>query len=314
MSELLTIDSLSVRDERHIILSGFSLKVARGEKVALVGESGSGKTMSLRSLLHILPSDVEITSGSITFNGTDVLGCSARERRERLYSRIGFVAQNTTESLHPLMKVSTQLCDAYRQRHKAGRKEAAARARELLVSTGMKDADRVLSSRAGQLSGGMRQRVNIASAMMDDIDLLIADEPTSALDAHVRRQIEQLYARLSDTKQFAMLVISHDLSFVRSLADRVYVMYAGKLVEEGLCEEIFSSPAHPYTRALISLGNIVRKNKDEDLDCLGDYVRPVSRDNASCAFAGRCRKSRDECTRAVSYRKLSETHFVRCNL
>ena len=162
MSELLTIDSLSVRDERHIILSGFSLKVARGEKVALVGESGSGKTMSLRSLLHILPSDVEVTSGSITFNGTDVLGCRARERRERLYSRIGFVAQNTTESLHPLMKVSTQLCDAYRQRHKAGRKEAAARARELLVSTGMQDADRVRSSRAGQLSGGMRQRVNIA--------------------------------------------------------------------------------------------------------------------------------------------------------
>ena len=314
MGEVLRMEDLMVRDRRHVIITGLDLRVEEGERVALVGESGCGKTMSLRTILDQLPADCEAYQGQVLFRGQSLLGMDGKERRAVLFSHVGFVAQNTTESLHPLMKVSTQLCDAYRQRHKAGRKEAAARARELLVSTGMKDADRVLSSRAGQLSGGMRQRVNIASAMMDDIDLLIADEPTSALDAHVRRQIEQLYARLSDTKQFAMLVISHDLSFVRSLADRVYVMYAGKLVEEGLCEEIFSSPAHPYTRALISLGNIVRKNKDEDLDCLGDYVRPVSRDNASCAFAGRCRESRDECARAVSYRKLSETHFVRCNL
>ena len=315
MSELLSFRSLYARDERHAILAGLSLHVNRGETVAIVGESGCGKTMSIGALLSILPDDVLITSGSIIFDGEDVLKYSGKERMARLYSRIGFVPQNTSDSLYPLMTVSKVMTDAYVRSHPdAGRKHAAEKAAILLSSLGIEDAERVLSLYPFQLSGGMKQRINIASALMDDIDLLVADEPTSALDIHIRRQIESLYASLSGREGLAMLVVSHDLSFVRSIADRVYVMYAGRIIEEGLCDEIFSDPAHPYTKALMTLGTMRARDREHDLPEFGRPSSDIDRESPACAFLPRCSCRKDQCAGPVGYACISDTHFVRCVL
>lgn len=315
MAELLSFRSLYASDERHAILAGLTLHVDRSETVAIVGESGCGKTMSIGALLDILPDDVSITAGSIVFDGEDVLSYSGKERKARLYSRIGFVPQNTSDSLYPLMTVADVMTDAYTHNHPdAGRRQAREKAAMLLSSLGIEDAGRVLSLYPFQLSGGMKQRVNIAAALMDDIDLLVADEPTSALDIHIRRQIETLYASLADRDGLSMLIVSHDLGFVRSVADRIYVMYAGRIIEEGLCDEIFSDPVHPYTKSLIALGSMNARDRNLDLPELGYSNSVPDRNSPSCAFLSRCSCRRDSCSCSVEYFRLSETHFVRCVL
>ncbi len=314
MSDILSIDSLYVEDKSTVILAGVSLRVREGERVALVGESGCGKTMTLRTLLHILPDDVRIRSGSLLFKGTDVLSLNGRKRRDLLYRQLGFVGQNTSENLHPLLKAGRQLTDFYREIHKCSKKEAMARAEKLLASLALDDTSRILSSCPGELSGGMRQRVGIAIALMNETGFLIADEPTSALDASAREQTEELYLKIAQETHMAMLLVSHDLSFVRRLADRVYVMYAGKIVEEGLADEVFSSPCHPYTKALIALSDIRNKSRDEDLDELGGYVPREGRDGLCCAFFSRCAYSCAGCGKPLEYRKVSATHHVRCVL
>ena len=315
MAELLSFRSLSAEDERHTILAGLSLHVDKGETVALVGESGCGKTMSIGALFGILPDDVEVTGGSILFDGEDVLLYNGKGRRDKLYRRAGFVPQNTTDSLYPLMPVSKVMTDAYVHNHpEIGRKAAVERAAALLSSLGIEDAKRVLSLYPFQLSGGMKQRVNIASALMDDIELLVADEPTSALDIHIRRQIETLYASLSGREGLSMLVVSHDLGFVHSIADRVYVMYAGRIIEEGKCNEIFSAPVHPYTKALIELGTMKARDRALDLPELGRLASAVDRDSPACAFLPRCCCRKESCAVSVEYACLSDTHFVRCVL
>ena len=315
MAELLSFRSLYARDERHTILAGLSLHVGRGETVALVGESGCGKTMSIGSLLDLLPDDVSVTAGSVLFNGHDVLSYSGRERDEKLYSHVGFVPQNTSDSLFPLMTVAKGMTDAYIRRHpETGRKAALKRAEALLSSLGIDDAGRVLSLYPFQLSGGMKQRINIASALMDDIELLVADEPTSALDIHIRRQIETLYTSLAGRNGLSMLIVSHDLGFVRSIADRIYVMYAGRIVEEGTCREIFSDPIHPYTKSLIALGTMWKRDREHDLPELSGPASVPDRESPACAFFPRCPFHCGSCSRAVEYRAISNTHSVRCVL
>ncbi len=312
MAELLSFRSLYARDERHTILAGLSLDIQEGEKVVLVGESGCGKTMSTGALLHLLPDDVSVTSGSVLFEGTDVLGCSRRQLDE-IYRKIGYVPQNTSDSLHPLLRVSQSMTDAYVSRHGTGRSAACARAAQILSSLGIDDPQRVLRLYPSQLSGGMKQRINIAMALMDDISLLVADEPTSALDIHIRRQIEELYISLAGRKGLAMLVISHDMDFVKRIADRVYVMYAGRIVEEGSADEIFSSPVHPYTRSLIALGRDRGKVRDILHGSGADGYVP-DRESPACAFFPRCPFRMTRCSENAGYRSVSETHRVRCVL
>ena len=315
MAELLSFRSLCAEDERHTILAGLSLHVDAGETVALVGESGCGKTMSMSALLGILPDDVEVTGGSIFFEGEDVLAYDGKKRRDRLYRHVGFVPQNTSDSLYPLTTVSKVMTDAYVHNHPGiGRKAAVERAAALLSSLGIEDAGRVLSLYPFQLSGGMKQRVNIAAALMDDIKLLVADEPTSALDIHIRRQIEALYASLAGRDRLSMFIISHDLGFVRSVADRVYVMYAGRIIEEGMCDEIFSAPVHPYTQSLIELESMNARDSNQDFPELVSSFSIPDRKSLSCAFLSRCSCRRDSCSCPVEYSRISETHFVRCVL
>lgn len=195
MGEVLRMEDLMVRDRRHVIITGLDLRVEEGERVALVGESGCGKTMSLRTILDQLPADCEAYQGQVLFRGQSLLGMDGKERRAVLFSHVGFVAQNTSACLHPSLKVSRQMYDCYRVQHpKARKEEALERSRSLLVRLGMSDVDRVLSSYPGQLSGGMRQRVSIALALLDDKDLLIADMPTEGKSAE---ELETLFRRLT---------------------------------------------------------------------------------------------------------------------
>ena len=315
MNEIVRIDGLSVRDSRRYLLRDISLSLQLGSSLAFIGESGSGKTMTIKSILGILPDDTEVEKGKVTLFQSDILSISDKEKRRLLCENVGFVPQNTVNYLHPLLKISDQITDGYTRLHGRGsKKEALKIAGKLLESVGITDPERVLSSYPSLLSGGMKQRVNIASALMNDPSLLISDEPTSALDKVVQKQVAELYLDLRENSGMSLIVVSHDLVFVKKIADRVAVFYAGEIVEVGESDEIFSNPLHPYTKALISLSPSLVRDKSKPLKEIKGYITEKDRRNIGCPFASRCISARKECLESVEVKEVSETHFVRCVL
>lgn len=315
MNEIVRIDGLSVRDSRRYLLRDISLSLQLGSSLAFIGESGSGKTMTIKSILGILPDDTEVEKGKVTLFQSDILSISDKEKRRLLCENVGFVPQNTVNYLHPLLKISDQITDGYTRLHGRGsKKEALKIARTLLDSVGITDPERVLSSYPSLLSGGMKQRVNIASALMNHPSLLISDEPTSALDKVVQKQVAELYLDLRKNSLMSLIVVSHDLVFVKKIADRVAVFYAGEIVEVGESDEIFSNPLHPYTKALISLSPSLVRDKSKPLKEIKGYITEKDRRNIGCPFASRCISARKECLESVEVKEVSETHFVRCVL
>jgi microcin C transport system ATP-binding protein len=256
-ASLLSVRDLSVAF-RHgtaetLAVDGVSFEVGKGETVALVGESGSGKSVTALSVLKLLPYPAaRHPSGSIVFKGRELLSLPEREIREVRGNDITIIFQEPTTSLNPLHTIEQQIAEILLL-HK-GISGAAARARivELLDQVGIPDPQTRLGSYPHQLSGGQRQRVMIAMALANEPDLLIADEPTTALDVTVQAQILELLKELQRRLGMAMLFITHDLGIVRKIADRVCVMQRGKIVEQGAAEEVFTSPQHPYTRALLA--------------------------------------------------------------
>ena len=315
MNEIVRIDSLSVRDSRRYLLRDISLSLQLGSSLAFIGESGSGKTMTIKSILGILPDDIEVEKGKVTLFQSDMFSISDKEKRRLLCENVGFVPQNTVNYLHPLLKISDQITDGYTRLHGRGsKKEALKIAGKLLESVGITDPERVLSSYPSLLSGGMKQRVNIASALMNHPSLLISDEPTSALDKVVQKQVAELYLDLRKNSLMSLIVVSHDLVFVKKIADRVAVFYAGEIVEVGESDEIFSNPLHPYTKALISLSPSLVRDKSKPLKEIKGYITEKDRRNIGCPFASRCISARKECLESVEVKEVSETHFVRCVL
>ena len=315
MNEIVRIDSLSVRDSRRYLLRDISLSLQLGSSLAFIGESGSGKTMTIKSILGILPDDTEVEKGKVTLFQSDILSISDKEKRRLLCENVGFVPQNTVNYLHPLLKISDQITDGYTRLHGRGsKKEALKIAGKLLESVGITDPERVLSSYPSLLSGGMKQRVNIASALMNHPSLLISDEPTSALDKVVQKQVAELYLDLRKNSLMSLIVVSHDLVFVKKIADRVAVFYAGEIVEVGESDEIFSNPLHPYTKALISLSPSLVRDKSKPLKEIKGYITEKDRRNIGCPFASRCISASKECLESVEVKEVSETHFVRCVL
>ena len=315
MNEIVRIDSLSVRDSRRYLLRDISLSLQLGSSLAFIGESGSGKTMTIKSILGILPDDTEVEKGKVTLFQSDILSISDKEKRRLLCENVGFVPQNTVNYLHPLLKISDQITDGYTGLHGRGsKKEALEIAGKLLESVGITDPERVLSSYPSLLSGGMKQKVNIASALMNHPSLLISDEPTSALDKVVQKQVAELYLDLRKNSLMSLIVVSHDLVFVKKIADRVAVFYAGEIVEVGESDEIFSNPLHPYTKALISLSPSLVRDKSKPLKEIKGYITEKDRRNIGCPFASRCISARKECLESVEVKEVSETHFVRCVL
>ena len=312
--EVLRIKNLhvTVHDGAATALRGVSLGVRAGEIVGLVGESGSGKTLTCRAALGVLPPGVAATSGTITFAGQDVTDLPPR-RWERLHgSHIGAVFQDPASYLNPNLTVGSQLTEVLRVKRGLSRKQAHARAIELLAAVGLHQPARVFHQIPAELSGGMLQRVMIAIAISCDPELLIADEATTALDVTIQAEIIELIKDLRGQRGLAVLFVSHDLAVIRELCDRVVVFYAGEVVESGPVEEIIERPRHPYTQALLRVASVGDFHRRQ-LEVIPGQPPPVGAEITGCRFAGRCPVAVGACRAGdIALTRLGPAHEARC--
>ena len=231
---------------------GISFDLHRGETLAIVGESGSGKSVSIKAIMGILANNAIIEEGEILYNGKDLTKVKEDDFHEIRGKRIGLIFQDPLSALNPIMKIGKQITEVLRLNKKVTKEEAKEKALELMRAVGIPDVERRFEQYPFQFSGGMRQRIVIAIALAGDPEILICDEPTTALDVTVQAKILELINQIKEQKNLSVIFITHDLGVVANMADRVNVMYAGKIVETGTSEEIFFAPAHPYTWALLS--------------------------------------------------------------
>ena len=228
-----------------------SFAVGRGEVLGLVGESGSGKSMTGYSLMGLVDPPGRIVAGRLVLDGIDLRALSGDELRQMRGNRMAMIFQDPMMTLNPVLRIDVQMIEAILAHDRVSRASARARAREALVKVGIPSPDERLDAYPHQFSGGMRQRVAIAIALLNSPDLIIADEPTTALDVTIQGQILYEMQKLTRETGTALIWITHDLSVIAGLADRVCVMYAGRIVEEGSCEDVLGRPAHPYTQGLL---------------------------------------------------------------
>lgn len=256
MEPLVEIKNLSIRfpegNSTFEAVKGISFSIGKGEIVGVVGESGSGKSMSALALMGLLPKDAEIASGSLCFEGEDLVTMKPEKRRQLRGSKMAMVFQEPMTSLNPVLKIERQVGESLRIHTKLGNAEIHERVVRALSEVGLPDPEGLCGKYPHELSGGMRQRVMIAQAMINSPSLLIADEPTTALDCVVQAQILELLRKIHRTKGTSILFISHDLNVVRALCSRVIVVYKGEIVEEGKTEDVLLHPKHEYTRHLVA--------------------------------------------------------------
>lgn len=232
---------------------GITFDLKRGETVAIVGESGSGKSVSIKAIMGILAGNAVVDAGTIMYEGQDLLQLKEKDFHKIRGSKIGLIFQDPLSALNPIMKIGKQITETLKlNNHKMSKKEARKRAIELMESVGIPDAENRFDQYPFQFSGGMRQRIVIAIALARDPEVLICDEPTTALDVTVQARILELINQIKRERNLSVIFITHDMGVVANIADRIYVMYAGKIVEKGTAEEIFYDPAHPYTQALLA--------------------------------------------------------------
>ena len=280
-------------------VDGVSYTVDPGETVAIVGESGSGKSVGAMSILRLIPDPPgRITEGQVLFGGRDLLGLSAEEMREVRGGEIGMVFQEPMTSLNPVLTIGRQITETLEQHRGADRATAERRAVELLGLVGISDAERRLEQYPHQLSGGMRQRIMIAVALTCEPRLIIADEPTTALDVTIQAQILELMTGLTRRLNVALIIITHNLGVVARYAQRVNVMYAGRLVESGPAAEVYHDPRHPYTMALLRSVPRLDRPRQARLDPVEGQPPDLTRLDAGCAFRPRCRFAIAACAAA----------------
>ena len=256
MSEtILSIENLRIHFETFAgevqAIRGVNLKLEKGETLALVGESGSGKSVTAKSVMKLLSNNAVVKEGSIIFKGENILEKSERDMQSIRGKKIAMIFQDPMTSLDPTMKIGKQITEVIIKHEKASKEEADKRAEELLELVGIPNAKERMKQYPHQFSGGQRQRIVIAIALACNPDVLIADEPTTALDVTIQAQILELLKELQQQFQMAIIFITHDLGVVANVADRVAVMYAGKVVEVGTADEVFYNPQHPYTWGLL---------------------------------------------------------------
>ena len=293
---LLSIDHLgisTVQDPRTLI-NDLTFEIHAGEAVGVVGESGSGKTLSALSILGLLPRGVAVTQGSIEYNGIDLAKISSQEMRKIRGSEISMVYQDPMTALNPVMKIGAQLLEVIESHEKID-SNSEERVRETLREVGIPDVTRAMESYPHEFSGGMRQRVMIAMALILSPTLLIADEPTTALDVTIQQQILALVAEERRKRNMSMLWITHDLGVVANLVDRLIVMYAGRIVESGSVKEIFTNPQHPYTYGLLSSLPITSDKSRKRLTSIAGVPQKPWLVGQSCSFAPRCFNVEAEC-------------------
>jgi oligopeptide transport system ATP-binding protein len=315
---LLEVDDLHVefrmRGSTAKVLNGVSYHVAAGETLAVLGESGSGKSVTAQAIMGILDTPPAfVTGGSVRFGGEDLLQASDERRREVRAEGIAMIFQDALSALNPVFTIGFQIEEQLRIRRGMDRKSARARAIELLDLVKIPHAKRRIKEYPHQFSGGMRQRAMIAMSLALDPELLIADEPTTALDVTVQAQIMDLLAEIQAERNMALILITHDLGVVAEVADRLAVMYAGRIVETGDAATIYSRPGHPYTRAL--LDSIPRLDqKGEQLDSIAGLPPSLTNIPPGCPFHPRCPMVIDTCREVVpEYVLFDRGHQSACH-
>jgi oligopeptide transport system ATP-binding protein len=280
-------------------VDGISYTVEPGETVAIVGESGSGKSVSALSIMGLIPDPPgRITEGQVIFNGRDLMTLSEEEMRQVRGSEIGMVFQEPMTSLNPVLTIGRQITESIEQHRGADPEGATRRAAELLGLVGIADAERRLKQYPHQLSGGMRQRIMIAIALACDPKLIIADEPTTALDVTIQAQILELMQSLTQRLGVALIIITHNLGVVARYAQRVNVMYAGRIVESGNAMDLYREPHHPYTIALLRSVPRLDRPRQARLDPIEGSPPDLTRLPAGCSFRPRCRFAIPRCAEA----------------
>ena len=291
---------------------GVSFHVKEAESIGIVGESGSGKSVTMLSVMGLLPNYATITADSLLFDGKELTKMTPKELRALHGSDIGMIFQDPMTSLNPLFTVQNQLMEPLRIHQHMNRAQAKARALELLKLVEIPDPEARLKQYPHEFSGGMRQRVMIAIAIACNPKMVIADEPTTALDVTIQAQILDLLRNLKDRINSSIMFITHDLGVIAEMADYVVVMYAGRIVEQGTAEEIFAHPAHPYTIGLMASKPVVGKQVDKLYSIPGKVPNPINMPNY-CYFKDRCEMCVNGCEGAYPHEiSLTPTHKVSC--
>ena len=295
-------------------VDGVNYNVEAGETVAVVGESGCGKSVTALSIMRLVADPPgKIVEGEIRFNGTDLISLDEEEMRKIRGRDIGMVFQEPMTSLNPVLSVGRQLTETLETHFGMSREDADKRAIELLGLVGIAEPERRLEQYPHHFSGGMRQRVMIAMALACDPKLIIADEPTTALDVTIQAQILELMKNLTREMGVAMIIITHNLGVVARYADRVNVMYAGKIVESGTAKEIYHNPRHPYTLALLKSVPRLDLPRGAKLDPVDGQPPDLARLDDGCPFRPRCRFAQDGCANAVPpLAEVREKHWSAC--
>jgi peptide/nickel transport system ATP-binding protein len=292
-----------------------SFDIAPGEVMGLVGESGSGKSITGYSIMGLVDAPGRIVEGSIVLDGIELVGLPTERMRQIRGNRVAMIFQDPMMTLNPVLRIDHQMIEAILAHESVGEKAARTRARQALVAVGIPSPDQRLLAYPHQFSGGMRQRVAIAIALLNRPDLIIADEPTTALDVTIQGQILYEMQKLTRETGTSMIWITHDLSVVAGLADRIAVMYAGRIVEQGKCAEVLIAPAHPYTQGL--LDSVPSRNPHGARLRQIPGMTPSLLDlPAGCAFRDRCSRSADRCAEPPAMRALDTpgaTRVVRCH-
>ena len=300
------------RQHPLVAVNGVSFDVQPGEILGIVGESGSGKSVTLRALLRLLPATARI-AGEVTWKGRDILAMDDGDLRAVRGGQISMIFQEPMTALNPVLPVNVQIEENLRAHTDLDRRGRKARARELMDQVGIPDAGRRLSEYPHQFSGGMRQRVMIAIALASNPQLLLADEPTTALDVTIQDQILKLILRLRDELAMSVVLVTHDLGVVAATCDRVAVMYAGRIVEEGGVAEVFAQPNHAYTRGL--LGSVPRTGTERSMLLSIDGTPPsLGAVPRGCAFNPRCDFATPVCTIHVpALERVAALHHAACH-
>ncbi len=288
-----------------------SFSIARGRVLGLVGESGSGKTVTGFSIIRLVDPPGRIVSGSILYQGRDLAKLSESEMRHLRGNRIAMIFQDPMMTLNPVLRIDTQMIEAVQAHDKVSRTEARTRSRDALGMVGIPSPEERLAAYPHQFSGGMRQRVAIAIALLHRPDVLVADEPTTALDVTIQAQILAEVQKLAVEHGTALIWITHDLSVVAGLADEIAVMYAGRVVETGSADAVLDHPVHPYTHGLI--GSVPSRNhRGEKLRQIPGMTPSLLDLPPGCAFRTRCDRADAVCEQAPPSDEKSPGHFARC--
>jgi dipeptide transport system ATP-binding protein len=319
LPHLLEVEDLSVDFELRGVsvntIKSVSLNVSAGETVGIVGESGSGKSVTSLAIMGLIREPGFVRTGAVRILGEDIIKLSSRQRRKYLGSVVSMIFQEPTESLNPVFTIGQQIDEALKVHASMNRAQRKERVLELMKIVGMPEPEKTVRSWPHQLSGGMNQRVMIAMAIACNPSLLIADEPTTALDVTVQEQILHLLRKLQQENNMGMIFITHDLSVVSTIADKIIVMYAGQVVEVCPADDLFKKALHPYTEALLKCLPENYSATNKRMDSIKGSQPAAGETLPGCGFQPRCNYARELCSQQqpiLSAIEDHEVHAVRC--